>query len=232
MKVFIGYDSNEHEAATVAAKSLRDVTRGQIEPEFLVLPKLVDQGLITRLGDERGQRYDLVSNAPMSTQFAISRFLTPIICQQGYALFCDCDVVFLRDPRVMLNDVHARHAVSVVKHNHAGDEPGKMMGLAQTKYPRKNWSSVMLFNCDHAANRRLSLRDVNERPGRDLHALYWLNDDEIGALDGRWNWLVDVEPRPTGVGIAHLTLGGPWFENWGGGSFDDEWRNARQGFVL
>lgn len=228
MRVLIGYDSNEHEAATVAAKSLCDVTRGQIEPEFLCLPKLVDQGLIWRLGDERGQRYDLVSNAPMSTQFAISRFLTPILCQQGYALFVDCDVVFLRDPRVMLNDVHARHALNVVWHEDAAYPIGpKMMGQQQTHYPRKNASSVMLFNCDHAANRRLSLRDVNERPGRDLHAFYWLNDGEIGALDGRWNWLVDVEPRPTGIGIAHLTLGGPWLEHWGGGSFDAEWRVAR-----
>jgi hypothetical protein len=227
MKVYIGYDPVEHEAAVVAAKSLREVTRGEIEAEFLCLPKLVDQGLIWRQHDARGgQRYDFVSQSTQSTEFSVTRFLTPILAQSGYALFLDCDMVFLRDPRMMLNEVSAAHAVSVVKHNHPGDEPSKMMGLAQTKYPRKNWSSVMLFNCDHAANRRLSLRDVNERPGRDLHGFYWLEDSEIGALNPVWNYLVDVQERPAEIGIAHLTLGGPWFKGWQGGSFDDEWRAA------
>ncbi len=230
MKIFIGFDEREHEAAKVAAKSLREVTNGELEAEFLCIPKLVDQGLITRTADRRGgQAYDLVSNAPMSTEFAISRFLTPILCQQGYALFVDADVIFLRDPREMLATVHARHALNVVWHENAvyPDALHKMDGQVQTRYPRKNASSVMLVNADHAANRRLSLRDVNERPGRDLHAFYWLHDDEIGALDGRWNWLVDVEPRPADLGIAHLTLGGPWLPNWEGGGFDTEWRAAR-----
>lgn len=230
MRVLIGYDEHEHEAAQVAAKSLRDVTRGEIEAEFLCTPKLVDQGLMWRPVDRRGgQHHDIISGAPQSTDFATSRFLTPIICQQGYALFVDCDVVFLRDPRIMLNDVRARHALNVVWHPGAvyPDALHKMVDKVQTSYPRKNASSVMLFNCDHAANRRLSLRDVNERPGRDLHAFYWLNNDEIGTLDGCWNWLVDVEPRPIGVGIAHMTLGGAWLDGWEGGSFDEEWRGAR-----
>jgi hypothetical protein len=228
LRVMIGYDPVEHEAAMVAAKSLREVTHGEIEPEFLCLPKLVDQGLIWRQHDARGgQRYDFVSQSTQSTEFSVSRFLTPILAQGGFALFLDCDMVFMRDPREMLDTVSARCAVNVVKHNHPGLEPSKMCGLEQTRYPRKNWSSVMLFNCDHASNRRLSLRDVNERPGRDLHAFYWLGDDEIGALDPKWNYLVDVQERPAEIGIAHLTLGGPWFGAWQGGSFDAEWLAAR-----
>lgn len=225
LRVFIGWDSDEAEAARVAAVSLRDVTRGEIEAEFLCVPKLRDQGLLWRNVDRRGgQAYDMVSQAPQSTDFAISRFLTPIIAQSGYALFVDCDVVFKRDPRVMLADVTAEHAVSVVKHQHEPVSPWKMVNKVQLPYPRKNWSSVMLFNADHGANRRLSLRDVNERPGRDLHRFYWLADEEIGGLHPAWNWLVDEQPRPLGVGIAHMTLGGPWIEGWKGGSFDDEWR--------
>ena len=82
----------------------------------------------------------------------------------------------------------------------------------------------MLFNCDHPANRRLSLWDVNNRHRDELHAFYWLHDTEVGVLAPAWNWLVDVEPRPADLGIAHMTLGGPWLPGWEGGSFDDEWR--------
>lgn len=228
MKVYIGFDSHEAEAAMVAAKTLREVTCGELGAEFLCVPKLRDQGLLWRNVDARGgQAYDMVSQAPQSTEFAISRFLTPILAQSGFALFVDCDVVFLRDPRQMFIDVTAERAVHVVKHDHAPAEVWKMVNQKQLAYPRKNWSSVMLFNCDHPANRRLSIRDVNERPGRDLHAFYWLAESEIGALDPAWNWLVDVQPRPANLGIAHMTLGGEWLDGWKGGSFDNEWRAAR-----
>ena len=229
MKVYIGHDPHEEAAVEVAVKSLRAVTGDEIEPELLCMPKLVDQGLLSqRVIDHRGgQDYDLISNAPQSTRFAISRFLTPILCQQGYALFVDCDVVFLRDPRAMMFEAQAHHAVSVVKHGEIKGAPYKMVNQKQEGYPRKLWSSVMLFNCDHAANRRLGLRDINERPGRDLHRLYWLHDEEIGDLNPTWNWLVDVHLQPTHAGIAHMTLGGPWIDGWKGGSFDYEWKQVK-----
>jgi hypothetical protein len=224
MRVFIGYDEREHEAARVAAKTLRQVTKGQIEPEFIRADKLAAQGLLWRVSDHRGgQDYDLISNAPKSTRFAISRFLTPLLCQQGHALFLDCDMVFLEDPRNMLDEIDRSHAVHVVKHDHKPTERYKMVNQVQTSYHRKNWSSVMLFNCEHPANARLSLRDVNERPGRDLHAFYWLHDAEIGALHPRWNWLVNVQDKPDTVGIAHFTLGGPFNEGWKPAKFDDLW---------
>lgn len=222
--VFIGYDEREARAAEVCARSLRRATRGEIEPEFLCAAKLQDQGLLWRPQDQRGGRdYDLTSNEFTSTRFKNTRFLTPIICQTGFKLFVDCDTLFLRDPREMLRDVMALHAVSVVKHAYTPAESVKMMGQAQASYPRKNWSSVMLFNCDHAANRRLSLRDVNDRRARDLHQFYWLADAEIGALDPSWNWLANVTGRPIFPGIAHFTLGGPWLPDWPGAAHDDLW---------
>lgn len=232
MKVYIGFDEREADAAHVARKTLLEVTNGELVPEFLCLPKLHDQGLLTRPTDYRGGRdYDMHSNAPASTRFAISRFLTPLLAQQGFALFVDCDVVFREDPRNMLREIHSKHAVSAVKHADGGGWSGctKMGGQTQTSYNRKNWSSVTLYNCDHIANRRLSLRDVNERPGRDLHRFYWLNDHEIGDLDVRWNHLVGVtsDPLPEG-GILHYTLGGPWIKDWGGGAHDDIWKAASE----
>lgn len=226
MKVFIGYDDREHEAFVVAAKTLRQVTNGEIEPEAIEASKLTDQGLLRRLADHRGgQDYDLVSNATKSTRFAISRFLTPLLAQDGWALFVDCDVVFREDPRHMLQEIDHDKAVHVVKHEYVSNAEWKMVNQRNTAYPRKNWSSVMLFNVDHPAHRRLSLRDVNERPGRDLHRFYWLHDNEIGSLDPRWNWLVGEQPPAEG-GIAHFTLGGPWLQGWVPHDHDEIWKAA------
>ncbi|MEO6709301.1 MAG: hypothetical protein ABIP42_06965, partial [Planctomycetota bacterium] len=101
----------------------------------------------------------------------------------------------------------------------------KMDGQAQTSYPRKLWSSVCLWNTDHRANRRLSLHDINTRPGRDLHAFYHLHDDEIGALDPAWNVLVGEEDVPDDARILHWTLGGPFTPGWAGQRHDALWRS-------
>lgn len=226
MKIYIGFDEREAQAAEVAAKSLYKVSG--LKAEFLRADKLAAQGLLNRISDHRGaQDYDLVSNAKKSTRFAISRFLTPMLCQHGFALFTDCDVVFYRDPREMLWETQAdQFAVSVVKHNYTTSAQWKMVNQANVDYPRKNWSSVMLFNCDHPANRRLTLWDINNRPGRDLHRFHWLHDAEIGELSPAWNWLVGEQDQPQNLGIGHWTLGGPWFSNWHGGPHDDMWLEA------
>lgn len=228
MRAFIGYDPSEESAFTVAAKTLLQ-TSG-IEAEPLVEQKLRVQGMLWRPVDRRGRMHDLVSNADQATEFAISRFLVPFLCQTGWALFMDCDMVVLRDVRSMIEQSGAtlggHKAVYVVQHNHQPREALKMGGQAQLAYPRKNWSSVMLFDCDHPANRRLSLHDVNTRPGRDLHAFYWLHDSEIGELPAEWNWLVGVQPKPERPAIAHFTLGGPFTPGWKGAEHDELWLEA------
>lgn len=221
MRLYLGYDSAEAAAFNVAVKSLRKHSDIGYEP--LEEDKLRATGLYTRTVDKRGQMYDMPSNAPCSTEFATSRFLVPTLCQSGWAMFTDCDVLFLADPQEIMQHADNSKAVMVVKHNHAGLERSKIGGMEQTAYSRKNWSSVMIFNCDHPANKRLSLRDVNERPGRDLHGFYWLNDEEIGELPREWNWLVNVTERPKEPKIAHFTLGGPWVEGWEASPHDDLW---------
>ena len=75
-----------------------------------------------------------------------------MLAQTGWALFVDCDVVFRGSPLAMpLDD---SKAVMVVKHRPLPAEGTKMDGQAQQAYSRKNWSSVIAFNCDHPANRR------------------------------------------------------------------------------
>ena len=221
LKVYVGFDPVEIGAYDALCKSMQNYT--YVSPEPLIEDDLRAAGLYTRMIDKRGgQYYDLPSNAPCSTEFATSRFLTPLLCRSQWALFVDCDVLFFADPLEILQHVDPTKAVSVVKHNHQG-KGTKMCGLQQTAYDRKNWSSVMLFNCHHPANKRLSLRDINERPGRDLHQFYWLSDDEIGELPPEWNWLVNVQPKPERVKLAHFTNGGPWLEGWEPSPYDELW---------
>ena len=206
--VYIGFDAREVDAFHVACDSLiAHQPRAVITPLFA--DRLAAVGLLRRPQDRRGVIYDISSNAPQSTDFAISRFLVPILHQSGWALFVDADMLFMADVAELFALADPAKAVMVVKHDYRPADGIKMDGQTQTAYPRKNWSSVMLFNCDHPANRRLSLSDVNERPGRDLHAFYWLQDSEIGELPAEWNWLVGVQPKPEVPKIAHYTLGVP-----------------------
>ena len=223
MKVYIGHDPREQDAYNVAAASLMKRARGPVEITPLRSDALRRHGLLRRPVDARGGLYDINSQAPQSTEFAVSRFLVPMLAQSGWALFMDCDVVVLADVLDVLKEADHSKAVQVVKHAHEPVERVKMDGAQQTSYARKNWSSVILWNCDHPAHRRLSLDAVNHWPGRDLHAFAWLADDEIGELSPGWNWLVGVQPRPTPVQIAHYTLGGPWFPRWEPREHDELW---------
>lgn len=208
MRVYIGYDAREEDAYRVAVRSL-----AKVSPSAIVTPLIADRlaacGLLRRMQDRRGLVYDLASNAPQSTDFAISRFLVPHLAQTGWALFTDCDMVFLADIAELFALADPRYAVMVVKHGELTGTGTKMDGQAQIPYPRKNWSSVCVFNADHPANRRLSVQDVNERPGRDLHAFYWLADSEIGALPPEWNHLVGIDPSERAAKILHYTCGVP-----------------------
>lgn len=209
LNIYIGYDHREPQSYDVAVASLKRRASEPVHVTPLNIYKLAETGLLRRPQDTRGQRYDILSNAAASTEFAISRFLVPILAQTGWALFCDSDVVFLGDVADLFRQADPRYAVQVVKHAHEPSEREKMDGQRQLSYPRKNWSSVILWNCDHPANKRLSLGDIQERRGLDLHGFYWLHDSEIGELSKEWNWLVSVQEKPQAPKIAHFTLGTP-----------------------
>lgn len=230
LKVYIGFDSREATAYEVAERTLRRHASVPVSVTPLNLRHLEEQGLLSRPTDLRGQRYDLLSNAPASTEFAISRFLVPMLAQTGWALFVDSDVVFLDDVAKLFSLAAAEPQCAVMCVQHPTGEQGvvrKMDNQFQTQYVRKNWSSVMLFNCDHPANRRLSIHDIQWRRGFDLHQFYWLADSEIGALPPQWNWLVNAQPAPDEPKVAHFTLGGPFLHGWEPHPHDDIWLRAR-----
>ncbi len=184
-----------------------------------------------------GKMWCPISEAPMSTEFAISRFCVPFLQHSGWALFADCDVLCWEDIGNLFTLANDRYAVMVVKQKIESGKlkVEKMDGQAQTYYNRKNWSSVILWNCGHPANKwSFTLEMLNTWPGRDLHAFRWLHNEEIGELPQHWNWLVNVTPgEPQRRGIWHYTLGGPWFKNWIPAKHDQEWNDmARQECAL
>lgn len=227
MIVYVGYDTNEALAFKVAQRSIR-AYNPTVPIQRLILQDLTHKELYWRPTEKttHGSLWDSISGAPMSTEFAISRFLVPILQNDGFAVFIDCDVVVNCDIEEILDCVDSRYAVSVVKHDYHSSNKAKMGGLPNNNYPRKNWSSVMVFNCEHPANRRLRLSHVNTLYGRDLHRFCWLKDEEIGELPPAWNWLVNEQPQPGDWKIAHFTLGGPWIPRWTPAPHDDIWLEA------
>lgn len=210
--IYIGWDPNETNNYAVCTHSARMRMTSLIPMHGVVLRNLRQRNMYTRPTEIRdGKLWDPISEAPMSTEFAISRFLVPHIQKSGWALFADCDTMFRVSPNWIFDHVDDSKAVICVKHNHVPTEDVKKSGAIQTRYNRKNWSSVMLFNCDHPSNRRLTLDLVNELPGRDLHAFCWLDDSEIGDLPPEWNYLVGVTQLASGQepNLVHWTNGSP-----------------------
>lgn len=230
----MGWDSREVRAYTVARHSIISRTQHPLSIVPLKLDHL-PANYNRPIRREGAQMFDVVSDAPMSTEFAISRFMVPHLQRDGWALFCDCDILCWSDISELFALADPRFAVMVVEHwNPQYPDKTKMDGQLQTFYRRKNWSSVIMWNCDHPANKRLTIDMINTMPGRDLHAFSWLRDDEIGELPRKWNQLVDVDfDDVTGPftnfdqpeGIWHYTLGGPWLPGWQGGSADEQWKN-------
>ena len=211
--VFIGFDPREAACFAVARSSVSRRLTAPWPVRGLVLGELQARRLYTRPVEVRnGKLFDPISDHHMSTEFAISRFLVPQLAGSGWALFMDCDQmarVNLAAELVPLLD--PRFAVMCVKHDHRPAEATKMDGQVQATYHRKNWSSVMAFNCDHPANDALTVELVNSLPGRDLHRFCWLENDQVGDLPARFNYLVgytELAEREEPA-IVHWTSGAP-----------------------
>lgn len=223
--IYIGHDPREADAFTVARSSIVRRLSDPIPVHGLYLADMIGSGLYTRPTERRGaQLWDVISDAPMATEFAISRFLVPIIARAEWALFMDCDMLARADLAELFALADPSKAVMCVKHDHRPAPGLKMDGQLQTFYARKNWSSVCMFNTRHPSNRRLTVEMVNTLPGRDLHAFSWLADDEIGALPPEWNYLVGHSDPSIDPAIVHFTSGIPSMPGFEGVEYADEWR--------
>lgn len=222
---WIGFDPREAAAFAVAKFTARTRTRAPIPINGIVLDQLRERGLYTRPTEVRdGRLWDVISDAPCSTEFSISRFATPMLAKAGWALFMDCDVLVRTSLTELFAQADPTKAVMVVKHAFDPPEGDKMNGQAQLRYDRKNWSSICLWNVGHAANRALTVEMLNTAPGRDLHGFKWLDDDLIGELDPKWNWLVGHSDPTIDPAICHFTAGVPSMPGYERQPFADEWR--------
>jgi lipopolysaccharide biosynthesis glycosyltransferase len=231
LKVFIGWDRRELAASQVCARSLVKHASMPLDVRPLILPHLQACGLYTRPTKSRN-RFDLwdeISQHRMATDHAISRFLVPHLAgYSGWALSCDGDILYRADVAELFGLGDPKYAVMVVKHDHQPREMSKMDGQVQAHYERKNWSSVVLWNCAHPANKALTLETVNTARGLWLHRFDWLKTEEIGELPPAWNFLVGyTEVEKTGEPkAAHFTNGTPDMGSHMNQPYADEWRGV------
>ncbi len=218
INVFIGYDPREAVAFSVLTHSIQKRASEPVSIAPLMLEQL--KKVLTR------ERHPL-----QSSDFSFSRFLTPYLSgYSGWSVFMDCDMLMQGDIATLWALRDDRYAVMVVKHDHVPREKVKFLGEPQSKYEKKNWSSVMLFN--NARCRALTPEYVNAASGLDLHQFKWLaNDELIGALPDRWNHLVGYNKPRKDAALVHYTLGGPYFPEYADCEYSAEWRDARDAML-
>jgi lipopolysaccharide biosynthesis glycosyltransferase len=213
IRVFIGFDTRETVAFHVLSHSIHSLASQPVSITPIMLSQL--EGVYTR---------DI--NPLQSTQFSFSRFLTPYLSNyEGWSIFMDCDMVVTEDIAKLWAMRDDRYAVMCVKHDHNPVEETKFLGAIQTKYQKKNWSSVMLFN--NARCKALTPEFVNTATGLELHQFKWLSsDDEIGEIPIEWNHLVGYNQPNPDAALIHYTLGGPYFNEYTDCEHADTWQKA------
>jgi lipopolysaccharide biosynthesis glycosyltransferase len=217
LNIYLGYDPKESIAWHVMAQSLIETSS---EPLAIHPVSLKNYSKV----------FKRTTDPQQSNEFSFSRFMVPYLqSYSGTALFLDCDMLMRADVAELFKIAHNNpdKAVHVVKHDYTPKSKIKFLGKTQYAYPRKNWSSVVLWNCEHPSNRKLSLSFVNNGTGAELHRFSWLQDSEIGELDVHWNWLVgeyDSRTAVSKVNNVHWTIGGPYFNEYSNADFSEEWR--------
>jgi hypothetical protein len=211
LRIYIGYDPKESVAFYTLAHSI--LRRASIPVSIAPVMQSQLKGIYTR---PRGPTE--------STEFSLTRFLVPALAGfQGWAMFMDCDMLCRVDIAQLAAEIERQpdKAVLVCKHDYVPKTQRKFLDQVQTKYPRKNWSSLMLFNAERC--RALTQDYVNSASGLELHRFAWTEDRLIGDLALEWNWLVgeyDYNPRAK---IVHYTLGGPYFDQYRECDYAAEW---------
>jgi hypothetical protein len=212
LNVHIGYDRQEPVAYHVLAHSI--LRRSSIPLSIAPLKR-----------ELLGKLYTRARGPTESTEFSLTRFLVPALSgYRGWSVFMDCDMLCKMDFAVVAREIERQRdkAVLVCKHDYTPGSKRKFLNHIQTVYPRKNWSSVMVFN--NARCKALSVEYVNTATGLDLHRFKWVRDALIGELPIEWNWLVGEYKHNPRAKIVHYTLGGPWFREYRDCHYAEEWR--------
>ena len=211
--VFIGYDPREAIAFHVCANSIIRQASQPVSIIPLALNLLKDY---------------TETHTDGSNQFIYSRFLVPHLMRfTGQAIFIDGDMIVRGDIAELWNLRDSTKDVQVVKHNYKTKMTEKYLGSKNEDYPRKNWSSVMLFNCSSYPTRKLTPEYIQKSTGAHLHRFEWADDERIGELPIEWNWLPDEFGPNADAKLLHYTLGTPSFHEFATTPMGDEWHRER-----
>lgn len=212
IRITIGYDEREAVAYHTFCQSIIDKASQPVSFTPLVLNAL--SGYAEKHSDG--------SNA-----FIYSRFLTPFLFGfQGWAIFADGDMICRDDIAKLWALRDESKAVMCAKHEYKTKAHDKYLGNKNQDYPRKNWSSVVLWNCGHPENRILTPEFVQEQTGAILHRFSWLKDEQVGEIPKEWNWLTTEYPDNYDAKLLHYTLGTPCFKDYWSSDMADEWHSA------
>ena len=211
--VFIGYDPREAIAFHVCANSIiRQASR-----PVCIIP------LALNLFQDYTETHTDGSN-----QFIYSRFLVPhLMDYTGWAIFIDGDMIVRGDIVELWELQDPYKDVMVVKHDYKTRMPVKYLGSKNEDYPRKNWSSVILWNCNSHPNRKLTPDFIQQATGAQLHRFSWVDDKRIGELPPEWNWLPDEYGPNLDAKLLHYTLGAPCFQEFADTPQGNEWHRER-----
>ena len=212
--VFVGYDPREAIAYHTCVNSIIRTASAPVA----IIP------LALNLFEDYTEKHTDGSN-----HFIYSRFLVPhLMSFEGHAIFIDGDMI-VRDDIVKLWELRSPyHDVQVVKHDYKTRMPVKYLGAKNEDYPRKNWSSVILWNCGSHPNRRLTTEFIEKATGAQLHRFSWIDDDRIGELPPEWNWLPDEFGANEDAKLLHWTLGTPCFKDYANSPMAKEWHAERE----
>ena len=167
------------------------------------------------------------THSDKSNDFVYSRFLTPYLNEfKGWAIFADGDMICQADIKELWDLKDETKALLVVKHNYQTKAHHKYLGNINQDYPRKNWSSIILWNCAHAKHKILTPAFVANQTGKYLHRFSWLDDNDIGELPLEWNWLAIEYPDNRKAKLIHYTLGTPCFKGYQDTDMSDIWHNG------
>jgi len=209
INIYVGFDQKEAVAYHVFCQSLIDNTS---------IPLQIHPMALRTLNKYKENHQD------RSNDFVYSRFLIPFLNNfNGWALFVDGDMICQSDIRELFDLRDDNKAVMVVKHNYETKQKKKYLGNINENYPRKNWSSVILWNCNHSKHKILTPTFVSEQTGKFLHRFSWLEDKDIGELPLEWNWLAIEYEDNTNAKIIHYTLGTPCFSDYKNTAMAEIW---------
>lgn len=211
IRVFIGYDPREAINYSVLVNS---ITRLSSQPVA-----------ITPLNLKNLPMY-VETHTDSSTEFSYSRFLVPYLTNySGWAIYMDCDMLLLDDISKLWDLQDSRYAVQCVKHRYSTKQSIKFLGNKNVNYYRKNWSSLMLFNCSHSSLASLTPETVELSSGQFLHQFKWVDESKIGELPVNWNWLSNEYGHTDTASLLHYTLGSPYFAEYKDTPMAEYWFN-------